>query len=129
MKKPYVRNMLGASEKIIMAEVSGYVSELVNAMNVLHNENSILYTATNIYHKAGILMKVSNVFRSENLALFTVTSIYSIWKSTKTETSKQDGRQQKIQGSNRSKDRAIQLINKEIWRKRKGIQYKKLIDT
>ena len=56
----------------------------------------------------GILLKVINVFHGENLALFTVTSIHSIRKSTKkTETPKQDGtqdgKQQNIQGSNKSK--------------------------
>ena len=45
-------------------------------------------------------------------------------KYKKTETPKQDGtqdgKQQKIQGSNRSKDREMELLNKEVWRKRKG---------
>ena len=69
----------------------------------------VLYTAANIHTKAGILLKLLNVFRSENLVLFTVTNINSIRK--KTETSKQEARQQKIQGSS-SKDREIELINK-----------------
>ena len=46
-------------------------------------------------------------------------------------TPKLDGGQPKLQGSNRSKDREIELINKEVWKKkkRKCVQYKKLIDT
>ena len=58
---------------------------------------------------AEILLKVSNVFRSENLALLTVTNIHCIRKSTKNWMKSkldeiQNGRQHKIQGSNRSKD-------------------------
>ena len=71
-----------------MVEVSGPISKHVNAINVFHYVNSILYTLTNIHPKAGILPKVSNVFRSENLALFTVTSIHNIRKSTKNRNSK-----------------------------------------
>ena len=46
-------------------------------------------------------------------------------------TPKLDGGQPKLQGSNRSKDREIELINKEVRKKkkRKCVQYKKLIDT
>ena len=40
-----------ALDKIIMAEVSGYV------VNIFHDVNSILYAVTNIYSKAGILLK------------------------------------------------------------------------
>ena len=68
--------------------------------------------------------KTINVFRSENLALFTVASIYRIrnskisrnfetrWKVT------EDSRLQ-LQGSSRSKDRGIELMSKEVRRKRK----------
>ena len=37
----------------------------------------------------------------------------------------QNGKQQKIQDSNWWKDREIELINKEVWSKRKG----KMFDT
>ena len=80
---------------------------------------------------AEILLKVSNVFHGGNLALFTVTSIHCIRKSTKKEAPKldeiQNGTQHKIQGSNRSKDWEIELI--EVWWKRKCVQYTNLIDT
>ena len=68
--------------------------------------------------------KTINVFRSENLALFTVARIYRIrnskisrnfetrWKVT------EDSRLQ-LQGSSRSKDRGIELMSKEVRRKRK----------
>ena len=129
-KKCYVKNvscnlkfcvskhdMARASRKTIMADVSRHTNEHVNFVKIFHDVTS--------YSMAGILLKVINVFHGEDLALFTVTSIHSIWKSTKkTETPKQDGtqggKQQKIQGSNRSKDREMELLNKEVWRKRKG---------
>ena len=87
---------------MIMAEVSGHTSKDVNVTNV----NSILCTA---YLVAKHLLKVINVSHRENLDLLTVTSIHSIRKNRKRETPKQsgtqDGKQQKIQGSNRLKDR------------------------
>ena len=53
--------------------------------------------------------------KTQPYALFKVTSIHNIQK---TETPKQDGaqdrKQQKIQGSNRSKDGEMELIIKEI---------------
>ena len=61
--------MPSALEKTIMAEVSGHIL-------FCHDINSVLYTVTNIYPKAGILLKVITVFCSENLALFMVTSIH-----------------------------------------------------
>ena len=48
---------------------------------VFYNENSVLHSVTNVYSKAGVLLKVITVFRSENLALFMVISIYSIIKA------------------------------------------------
>ena len=71
---------------------------------VFHYVNSVLYTVTNIYSKAEILLKVITIFRSENLALFTVTSIQTSKKAEKTETPKQDKTWQKIQGSTRLKE-------------------------
>ena len=51
----------------------------------------------------------------------------------KTETRRQDGqwhrRFKTVQGSNRSKDRKIELISKKDWRKRKGVQKMELIHT
>ena len=87
---------------MIMAEVSGHTSKDVNVTNV----NLILCTA---YLVARHLLKVINVSHRENLDLLTVTSIHSIRKNRKRQTPKQsgtqDGKQQKIQGSNRLKDR------------------------
>ena len=98
-----------------MAEVSGHTSKDVNVTNVFHDVNSILCTA---YLVARHLPKVINVSHVENLDLLTVTSIHSIRKNRKRETLKQsgtqDGKQQKIQGSNRLKDRQIELINEEV---------------
>ena len=56
-------------------------------------------------------------FHSKNLALFKVTSIHSIQKRTRNRNSKtrwNPRKQQKIQGSNRSKDREIELVNEEV---------------
>ena len=50
--------MLCALEKIIMAEVSGHR----NVISVFHDVDSILYTVTNIYPKAGILLKCYQCF-------------------------------------------------------------------
>ena len=61
-----------ASEKILMAVVSGHVSEIVNAINAFYDANSVLYP------KAGVLLKVSHLFCCKKLALFMVTSIHSI---------------------------------------------------
>ena len=72
-----------------MAEVSGYISEHVNVIDVFLDVNSILYTVTNIHPKAGISLKLIDVFHSENFALFTVTNIH---KKYKKETPKQDGK-------------------------------------
>ena len=47
-------------------------------------------------------------------------------KKKKTETPKQSGRQQKIQGSNRSKDREIELINKKFEGKEKVFNTKEI---
>ena len=76
-----------ASEKIIMAEVSGHISEHVNVINIFRDANFILHKLTNIHPKVGILLKVINVFHSENKALFKVTSIHSTQKSTKNRNS------------------------------------------
>ena len=103
-----------------MAKASGHISKHVNVINVFHYVNSILYTVPRI------LLKVSNVFLRENLPLFTVTSIHSIQKKKKTETPKQSGRQQKIQGSNRSKDREIELITKKFEGKEKVFNTKEI---
>ena len=75
-------------EKIIIAEVSGYMSECVNVINVFHGVNLILYAVTNTYPKAGVLLECYQYFCSKNLALFTLSSIHSIQKSTKTENQK-----------------------------------------
>ena len=108
------------SEKIIMAKASGHISKHVNVINVFHYVNSILYTVPRI------LLKVSNVFLRENSPLFTETSINSTQKKKKTETPKQSGRQQKIQGSNRSKDREIELITKKFAGKEKVFNTKEI---
>ena len=76
-----------------------------------------------MYSRAGVLLKVISAFRSGNLALSTVSSIYSIRKVQKTKLrNKMKGRFTalcKTQMSNRSKNRKIELINKEVRRKRK----------
>ena len=73
--------------------------------DIFHDGNSIFYTA---YAIGGILLKVFNVFRGE-------PAFAESKQVQKTETPKQDetqnGNQQKIQDSNRSKDRKIELIN------------------
>ena len=81
-----------------MAEVSRHTSEPVNAINIFHNVNSILYTAHPMMAK--ILLKVINVFRGECLALFTVTSIRKSTKNRNSETRRnpKDGKEKKIQG-------------------------------
>ena len=71
-----------ALKKTIMVEVSRYVSEQENVINVFHGVN-----LNKIYPKAWI--NVITIFCSENLALFTFTSIHSIRKSIKIECSKQ----------------------------------------
>ena len=71
-----------ALEKIIMTKCS----EHIDAFNFFHDANSVLYTATNIYLKSGILLNTVDIFHSENLALPTLTSIHSIRESTKIET-------------------------------------------
>ena len=64
---------------------------------------------------AMILLKLTNVFCGENVALFMVTSTQGIQKSTKNRSSEtKHGKQRKNQGSNRSKDREIELINREV---------------
>ena len=96
----FKHDMPCASEEIIMAEVRRHTSEYV-----FHGVNSILHAA---HLMAEILLKATNIFRSKNLALFTITSIHCIRKNTKKEAPKldeiQNGKQHKIQGSNRSKD-------------------------
>ena len=42
---------------------------------------------------------------------------------------KSDRRFKAAQGSNRPKDRGIELINKEVWRKRKGKVFSRRIDS
>ena len=64
-------NMSCALEKIKIAEVSGYLSERVNLINVFHGVNLISYTVTSIYPRAKILLERYQCFFSENLALFT----------------------------------------------------------
>ena len=111
-----------ALEKTIMVEVSGHVSKLVNVIFVFQDVSSVLCTVTTIHPKVRMLQKVITVFQHENLALFMVTSICSIRKSTKHRlwnNMKSDRRFKVTQGSNKSKDRGIELINKELWRKRK----------
>ena len=70
-----------------MAEVSRYVSKLVNVINVFHGVNLILYTVNNI--TPGLGFNVITTFCSENLTLFTFTSIHSIAKIIKANISKQ----------------------------------------
>ena len=83
-----------------MVEVSTHISEHVNFINVFPDVNSNLYAATNIHHKARILLKHVNVFDNVNFTLFMVASIHSIRKKKrKPETRKQDRRAPKIQGS------------------------------
>ena len=121
------QDMPCALEKTIMAEVSGLINNLVNVIIVFHDVRSVFYTVTIIQPKAGMLRKVITVFQRENLALFTVTSIHSIRKSKKHRSSNktrwkvaEDTRLHKAQTD--QKDRGIELINKELWRKRKGAQ-------
>ena len=78
-----------AFEKRIIAEVSGHLNGRVNAINVFHGVNLILYSVANINARPGFYKNAINIFCSENLTLFTVISIHSIRKSTKTGTSKQ----------------------------------------
>lgn len=92
--------------KIIMPEVSGY-----NAFNVFLDKNSVLYTVTNIYWKARILLKVILEFCSENCALFMVTSIHSIWTSTK---NKNFETRWKVTEDSRLRKREIELIRKKL---------------
>ena len=70
-----------------MAEVSRYVSKLVNVINVFHGVNLILYTVNNI--TPGLGFNVITTFCGENLTLFTFTSIHSIAKIIKANISKQ----------------------------------------
>ena len=108
------------SEKIILAEVSEYIRQHVNVINIVHKINSILYTVTSIEPKTGILLKVINVFHSRNLALFIVTNIHSTRRSAKNRNSETRWKV-KIQGSNRSNDKDIELINLKVWRKIKKL--------
>ena len=79
-----------ALEKIIMAEVSGHISQHVNVINVFYGVNLILYMVTSIYPNAGILLECYQYFFcSENLALFALTTIHNLHKSQKTATPKQ----------------------------------------
>ena len=82
--------------------------------------------------KAGMLQKVITVFHRENLVLFTVNSIHSIQKYTKHINSETRWKvtsekwllhfYKAAPGSNSSKDREIELINKKLGKKRKGVQ-------
>ena len=82
-----------ALDKTVMTEVSAHISEHVNFIYAFHDVNSTLYAATNINHKAGILLKVPNVFPNVNFTLFMEASIHSIRKrEKKAETRKQDVR-------------------------------------
>ena len=81
--------MSRVSEKLIMAEVSGHISEHLHFIRFFHDVDSILYMLTDIHTKARILLKDFNVFRSENLALYTVTAFIASEKVQKTETEKQ----------------------------------------
>ena len=119
-----------ALEKTIMAEVSRRTSERVNVINVFHGVNLILYTVANIYPMAGSFLNAINVFCSEKLALFTFTSIHSIKKAQKQKlwnnkmkvlnrSNRNNRRFKAVHGSNRSKGREIELINREVWRNRK----------
>ena len=64
------------------------------------------------------LVNVINVFRSEKIALFMVSNSNSTRKRTKNSNSETRWKAE-IEGSNRSKGREIELINKSVWRKRK----------
>ena len=82
---------------------------------VFHDVNLALLTVTNIYTKAEILLKVITVFHSENLALLRVTSTHSIQKTQKSklQNKMKSDRRFKAQ-TNRSKDREIEFINKDV---------------
>ena len=91
LKKRYVRNIIPIwnvvcetmrFKNLIMAEASVNISEHVKVINIFHDVRSILYTVTDIYPKAGVLLKVINVIHSVNLPLFIVNNIHSIRKST-----------------------------------------------
>ena len=89
---------------------------------VFYDANSVLYTVTNIYWKARILLKVILEFCSENCAFFMVTSIHNIWKSTKNKNVEtrwkvtEDSRRHKAQTGQKTE---ILLINTTVWRNRK----------
>ena len=78
--------------------------------------------------KVKILLKLSsftNVFCGYNFCFFTGVIVHRIRKSTKTETPKQTDKKitgdkmLRLPGLSRSKGRKTELINKEVWRKKK----------
>ena len=107
-------DMLCAVEKATMVKVTGHI--------VFYDANSVLYTVTNIYWKARILLKVILEFCSENCAFFMGTSIHNIWKSTKNKNVEtrwkvtEDSRRHKAQTGQKTE---ILLINTKVWRNRK----------
>ena len=99
-----------------MADGREYVSEHMNIKIVFYDVNLVLYR---VHPMVRVLLKLVNVFHGENFVLFMLTSIHNILKSTKnknsetrTQDGKGNGKQQKVQGSNRTKKRIIELINK-----------------
>ena len=109
-----------ALKKIMMAEVSGAYKPACECykcfswykLNLLHNEPH-----------APDFNKFINVLHGENLALFTVTSFQSLQKSTGNRNSEirwnPRWKATKNSSSNRSNDRKIEFINKEVYRKKK----------
>ena len=102
-------NMPCALKKIKMSEVSGYLSERVNLINVFHGVNLISYTVTSIYPRAKILLECYKCFFSENLALFTCYQHPKHRKEHKNRISEIT----RLKVTEDSKGREIRLICKE----------------
>ena len=99
-----------ALEKIKMAKVSAYIRKHKNFINAFHDANLL-----SLIHGSQHSPKCQNY--SEDFAFLTATSLHSIRKIQLTETSKQDGKQQKIQVCKRLKqlkEKEIEVINKEV---------------
>ena len=86
--------------------------------------------------RPGFYQNGINMFCSESLALFTLTSIQNIWKSTKTETPKQQDERQLTKDSKLCKAQTGHKKRKSSWyikkfqeKEKEGVQEKKLIDT
>ena len=94
-----------------------------NVIIVFHDVSSILYTVSNIHPKA--VAKSYHCFPTWKLSLIHGNQDSQNPKKHKTQILRnkmktdRDLRYKAAQGSNRSKDRGIELINKESWRKRK----------